>query len=78
MCKRATKRETSTRQACLQNENKTGIFLLFFYYILRAGRHERSISTHVVYTATTQIDLVRIVTIMILPHFVSNGTILMF
>ena len=36
------------------------------------------ISRGVAYTATTQMHFVRIVTIMILPHFISNWTILMF
>ena len=41
------------------------------------GEQDSNINTHIVYTATTQIDFVRIVTI-ILPHFISNWTTLMF
>ena len=40
--------------------------------------HDSSINIQIVYTVTTQIDFVRIATIMILPHFISNWTILMF
>ena len=32
----------------------------------------------IVYTATTQVDFVRIVAKVILPHFIANKTILMF
>ena len=42
------------------------------------GKHDSGTNIQMVYTATTQIDFVRIVTIMILPHFISNWTILMF
>ena len=42
------------------------------------GKHDSGINIQIVYTATTQIDFVRIVTTMILPHFISNWTILMF
>ena len=42
------------------------------------GTHDGSTNTQTVYTVTTQIDFVRIVTIMILPHFISNWTTLMF
>ena len=41
-------------------------------------KHDSNINTQTVYTATTQTDFVRIVTIMILLHFISNWTILMF
>ena len=42
------------------------------------AKHDSSTNIQTVYTATTQIDFVRIVTIMILPHFISNWTILKF
>ena len=41
-------------------------------------KHDSTINIQTVYTASTQTDFVRIVTIMILPHFISNWTILMF
>ena len=36
------------------------------------GKYGSSINIQIVYTATTQIDFVRSVTIMTLPHFISN------
>ena len=40
-------------------------------------KQDSNINIQIVYTATTQIDFVRIVTIMILHNFISNWTILM-
>ena len=42
------------------------------------GKHDSSINIQIVYMATTQIDYVKIVTKIILPHFIANRTILMF
>ena len=42
------------------------------------GKHDSSINIQNVYTATTQTDFLRTVTVMILAHFISNWTILMF
>ena len=41
-------------------------------------KYDSNINTETVYTATTQTDFVRIVTIMILQHFISNWTTFMF
>ena len=42
------------------------------------GKHDSNVNIQIVCSATTLIDFVRIVTIMTLPHFISNWTILMF
>jgi hypothetical protein len=42
------------------------------YKSLVPGKYDSSINIQSVYTATTQTDFVRIVTMMILPHSTSN------
>ena len=42
------------------------------------GKNDSSINIQTVHTATTQADFVIIVTMMILPHFISNWTTEMF
>ena len=51
---------------------------MFRHYRYVPAKHDSNINIQTVHTATTQIDFVRIVTIMILLHFISNWTILMF
>ena len=42
------------------------------------GKHSSNINKQIVYTATTKIHFVRIVTILTLLHFISHWTILSF
>ena len=55
---------------------KRGKIIIVSLYL--PGEQSSRINTQIVYTATTQIDFVRTVTILILPSFISRWTILMF
>ena len=47
-------------------------YLAKLHKFIVPGKHDSNINIQIVYTATTQIDFVRIVTVMILPNFISN------